>query len=52
MHGKFREVALKKDAYTVTAITRDTEVLIFEADELAKMLKTEARSCIEIIRSY
>jgi hypothetical protein len=52
MHGKFRDVALKKQNYTVTAITRDTEVLIFEADELAKMLKTEVRSCMEIIKSY
>lgn len=52
MHGQFRDVSIKKQNYTVTAITRDTEVLIFEADELAKMLKTETRSCLEIIRSY
>lgn len=52
MHGQFRDVSIKKQNYTVTAITRDTEVLIFEADELAKMLKTEIRSCLEIIRSY
>ena len=52
MHSFLRKFIKKDISYTITAHTRDAEVLIFEIDSLGKMLKTEPNSFKELQKSY